>query len=145
MRLSAKTEYAALAAVELARRVDSPTPVRIREICAAQGVPPRFLVHILLQLKAAGIVTSIRGAAGGYRLAKPAGEVTLHDIRAAVEGPAEAAAPLSVELGKKSRTAAVLASAWDKAAEAEVEALAEITLASIAARCKPTGDSMYYI
>jgi Rrf2 family protein len=129
MRLSAKTEYAALAAVELARRTDAPAPVRIREICAAQGVPPRFLVHILLQLKAAGIVASIRGAAGGYRLAKPAEVVTLHDIRDAVEGPADA----------------VLAVAWEKAADAEAEALAEITLASLAARCKPTGDSMYYI
>jgi Rrf2 family protein len=145
MRLSAKTEYAALAAVELARRVDSPSPVRIREICAAQGVPPRFLVHILLQLKAAGIVASVRGAAGGYRLAKPADTVTLHDIRNAVDGPADAAAAISTELGKKSRTAAVLAAAWESAAEAEAEALAEITLASLAARCKPTGDSMYYI
>jgi len=145
MRLSAKTEYAALAAVELARRVDSPSPVRIREICAAQGVPPRFLVHILLQLKAAGIVASVRGAAGGYRLAKPADTVTLHDIRNAVDGPADAAAAISTELSKKSRTAAVLAAAWESAAEAEAEALAEITLASLAARCKPTGDSMYYI
>jgi Rrf2 family transcriptional regulator, cysteine metabolism repressor len=145
MRLAAKTEYAALAAVELARRVDATAPVRIREICAAQGVPPRFLVHILLQLKAAGIVTSVRGAAGGYRLAKPADKVTLQDIRTAVEGPADAAAPLSTDLAKKSRTAAVLAAAWEKAAEAEAEALAEITVASLAARCKPTGDSMYYI
>jgi Rrf2 family protein len=145
MRLSAKAEYAALAAVELARRVDAPTPVRIREICAAQGVPPRFLVHILLQLKAAGIVLSVRGAAGGYRLAKPADGVTLNDIRNAVDGPADDAAPVSVELAKKSRTAAVLASAWETVAAAEMEALAEITLASLAARCKPTGDSMYYI
>ena len=145
MRLAAKTEYAALAAVELARRVDATAPVRIREICAAQGVPPRFLVHILLQLKAAGIVTSVRGAAGGYRLAKPADKVTLQDIRTAVEGPADAAAPLSTDLAKKSRTAAVLAAAWEKAAEAEAEALAEITVATLAARCKLTGDSMYYI
>jgi len=145
MRLSAKTEYAALAVVELARRVDATAPVRIREICAAQGVPPRFLVHILLQLKAAGIVASLRGAAGGYRLAKAADKVTLHDIRTAVEGPADAVAPLSTDLAKKSRTAAVLAVAGEKASEAEAEALAEITVASLAARCKPTGDSMYYI
>ena len=145
MRLSAKTEYAALAVVELARRVDATAPVRIREICAAQGVPPRFLVHILLQLKAAGIVASLRGAAGGYRLAKAADKVTLHDIRTAVEGPADAVAPLSTDLAKKSRTAAVLTVAWEKAAEAEAEALAEITVASLAARCKPTGDSMYFI
>ena len=145
MRLSAKTEYAALAAVELARRIDAPAPVRIREICAAQGVPPRFLVHILLQLKAAGIVASIRGAAGGYRLAKPPDTVTLHDIRSAVEGPDDSVAAVTTELAKKSRTATVLASAWETAADAEADALAGITLACLAARCGPAGDSMYYI
>lgn len=145
MRLSAKTEYAALAVVELARRIDSPTPVRIREICAAQGVPPRFLVHILLQLKAAGIVTSVRGAAGGYRLAKTPDDVTLLDVVTAVEGPADAAAPLSTDLARKSRTASTLASAWETVAAAESEALAGITVASLAARCGPPGDSMYYI
>ncbi|MFM7207295.1 MAG: RrF2 family transcriptional regulator [Planctomycetaceae bacterium] len=145
MRLSAKTEYAALAVVELARRVESPTPVRIREICAAQGVPPRFLVHILLQLKAAGIVASVRGAAGGYRLAKPPAEVTLLDVVTAVEGPADGAAPLSTELGRKSRTAATLVSAWETIAAAEARALVEITVASLAARCGAPGDSMYYI
>ena len=98
MRLSAKTEYAALAVVELARRIDCPTPVRIREICAAQGVPPRFLVQILLQLKAAGIVTSTRGAAGGYRLARRPEEISLADIRGAIEGAADAAAPVTAEL-----------------------------------------------
>lgn len=145
MRLSAKTEYAALAAVELARRIDARAPVRIREICAAQGVPPRFLVHILLQLKAAGIVTSIRGAAGGYRLAKPPAEVTLADIRAAVDGPGEDAAPVTVQLAKQSRTAGVLVAAWESVAEVEAKALGDITLASLAARCRPTGDEMYYI
>ncbi|MBM4010654.1 MAG: RrF2 family transcriptional regulator [Planctomycetota bacterium] len=145
MRLSAKTEYAALAVVELARRIDSPTPVRIREICTAQGVPPRFLVHILLQLKAAGIVMSVRGAAGGYRLAKAPGEVTLLDVLEAVDGPADAAAPLSAELSRKSRTAATLVSAWETVAEAESKALAAISIASLAAKCGPPGDSMYYI
>lgn len=145
MKLSAKTEYAALAALELARRIDSPAPVRIREICSAQGVPPRFLVHILLQLKAAGIVTSVRGAAGGYRLAKPAESVTLLDIKNAVDGPADSVATVSGELAEKSRAAAVLAVAWDAAAEAEAEALAGVTLASLAARCGRPGDPMYYI
>ncbi|MGI9176923.1 MAG: RrF2 family transcriptional regulator [Pirellulales bacterium] len=145
MRLSAKTEYAALAALELARRGDAAAPVRIREICAAQGVPPRFLVHILLQLKAAGIVASIRGAAGGYRLAKPADEVTLLDLRAAVEGAGDGVAPFLSGVAKRSRVAAVLAAAWETAAEAEAESLAEITLASLAAKCRSAGDSMYYI
>lgn len=145
MRLSAKTEYAALAVVELARRIDSPTPVRVREICAAQGVPPRFLVHILLQLKAAGIVGSVRGAAGGYRLAKSPETVTLLDIVTAVEGPADGAGLLSTDLAAKSRAASTLAAAWETVAEAESRALAAISVASLASQCGPPGDSMYHI
>lgn len=145
MRLSAKTEYAAVAVVELARRIDSPTPVRIREICAAQGVPPRFLVHILLQLKAAGIVASVRGATGGYRLALPPEQVTLLDVMRAVEGPADSAGHLSTQLARRSRAASTLAAAWARVAEAESQALAGITVASLASTCGPPGDTMYYI
>ncbi|MFM9024088.1 MAG: RrF2 family transcriptional regulator [Planctomycetaceae bacterium] len=145
MRLSAKTEYAALAVVELARRIDSPTPVRVREICAAQGVPPRFLVHILLQLKAAGIVGSVRGAAGGYRLAKSPDSVTLLDIVTAVEGSAEGTGLLSTDLAAKSRAASTLAAAWEAVAEAESRALAAISIASLASQCGPPGESMYHI
>jgi len=61
MRLSARTEYAAIAAVELARRDGSGGPVGMKAICEGQAVPSRFLVQILLQLKRAGLVTSVRG------------------------------------------------------------------------------------
>jgi Rrf2 family protein len=145
MRLSAKIEYAAIAAVELARRTGSEDPVRIRGICEAQGVPARFLVHILLQLKAAGIVASTRGAAGGYRLARPPEEITLDDIRRAVEGPGALVAPVTTELAPRSRAATVLATAWQEASEAESAALASIKLSDLAARCRSNGDSMYYI
>ena len=64
MRISAKTEYACIAMLELASQYGSGTPVRIRRIAERHDVPPRFLVQILLQLKGAGLVTSVRGAAG---------------------------------------------------------------------------------
>ena len=83
MRLSAKTEYAAIALLELARNWAGDEPVRIRSICAAHGVPSRFLVQILLQLKGAGIVTSTRGAAGGYHLAREPESITLEGDRGA--------------------------------------------------------------
>jgi Rrf2 family protein len=145
MRLSAKTEYAAIAAVELARREEGRAPVPLRAICAADGVPSRFLVHILLQLKAAGIVTSTRGAAGGYRLARPPEEVTLDDVRRAVEGPEAAAAPVTAGLARRSRAAAALMQAWDDASDAETDALRRVTLADLAARCRQSADAMYYI
>ena len=142
MRLSARTEYAGIAALELARHWQAAEPVRIREICAAQGVPSRFLVHILLQLKHAGLVASIRGAAGGYRLARPPEEITLDDLRGAIEGPGTDVAPVTGALARRSRLAGVLAESWQEAARAETDALRGTTLADLVARCR-TGESMY--
>ncbi len=68
MKFTAKTEYACLAVLELARAFDLGEPVRIRTIADEHGIPSRFLVQILLQLKGAGLVSSTRGAAGGYQL-----------------------------------------------------------------------------
>jgi len=145
MRLSAKTEYAAIAVVELALHDKGRDPVPIRTICAADGVPSRFLVHILLQLKAAGIVTSTRGASGGYRLARKPEEITLDDVRRAVEGPGDSAAPVTAGLARGSRAATALIQAWDEAFDAEAAALRRVTLADLAARCRQTADAMYYI
>jgi len=144
MRISAKTEYAAIAALELARCRGAADPVRLRSISQGQGVPEKFLVQILLQLKAAGLVTSTRGAAGGYRLARPPEAITLADIRAAIEGDGDAA-PATAGLAARSRAAAALASAWDDAARAEADALRGVTLADLLDRCRGAAQAMYYI
>ena len=86
MKLSAKTEYACLAMLELAKEFDSGEPVQLRRIAAEHGIPSRFLVQILLQLKGASLVASTRGAAGGYRLARSPGEITLADVIEVIEG-----------------------------------------------------------
>jgi Rrf2 family protein len=86
MNLSAKTEYACLAMLQLAADHDSGEPVQIRRIADEQGIPARFLVQILLQLKGAGLVASTRGAAGGYRLARPPIEISLADVVDVIEG-----------------------------------------------------------
>ncbi|MGE3822569.1 MAG: Rrf2 family transcriptional regulator, partial [Isosphaeraceae bacterium] len=57
MRISAKSEYACLAMLALARLGQDDPPARIREISASHGIPERYLVQILLQLKGAGLVT----------------------------------------------------------------------------------------
>ncbi len=56
--------------MELAANYGSGEPVRLRRISDQYGIPARFLVQILLQLKGAGIVASTRGAAGGYTLVR---------------------------------------------------------------------------
>ena len=86
MRVSAKTDYALRAAVELAAAPEG-TPVKGERLATSQSIPLRFLENILLQLRHAGIVESRRGAEGGYRLARPAAEITLADVIRAIDGP----------------------------------------------------------
>lgn len=85
MRVSAKVDYALRALAELA--ASPPGPVKAERLATAQGIPLKFLENILLELRRAEIVSSQRGAEGGYQLAKPASEVSLADVIRAVEGP----------------------------------------------------------
>jgi Rrf2 family protein len=86
VRISAKADYAVRAAVELAAAGDD-RPVKAERIATAQGIPLNFLENIMGELRHAGIVRSQRGAEGGFRLAKPPGQITVADVIRAVEGP----------------------------------------------------------
>lgn len=91
MRTTAKVDYAVRAAIELARAYPTdggrPTPLTRQAIAVAQDIPPKFLEHILADLKRSGLVSSARGADGGYWLHRRPGEVTMADIIRAAEGP----------------------------------------------------------
>jgi Rrf2 family protein len=142
MMVSAKTQYACIAMLELAARQGEPEPVRIREIAAAHGIPSRFLVQILLQLKAAGLVQSVRGAAGGYRLARPSDEITLLDVMTVVDpqlGQAE------TEVARGLPTRRVLHEVWQRVAQQQREVLASVTLAELVDRLRDAPAGMYYI
>jgi Rrf2 family protein len=86
MRISAKADYAVRAVVELAAATDE-KPIKAERIATAQDIPLNFLENILGELRHAGIVRSHRGAEGGFRLAKPADQITIADVIRAVEGP----------------------------------------------------------
>jgi Rrf2 family protein len=145
MRYSAKTEYAAVALLELARHGSASDPVRIRDIAATHGIPSRFLVQILLQLKTAGLVASSRGAAGGYRLLCDPAEITLEDIVRVFEGPGDEAEAAPRSQARRSRMQATLREAWRDVAEAETAALRSITVANLMERSRTPGEAMYYI
>src|SRR3954470_15540520 len=85
MRLSAKADYALRASLELASAGE--THVKAEALARAQAIPLRFLEQILLDLKHAGLVSSQRGAEGGYWLARTPSEIALADVIRAVEGP----------------------------------------------------------
>jgi Rrf2 family protein len=87
MRVSAKTDYALRAAVELAAAHGDGLPVKGEKLATTQSIPLRFLENILLQLRHAGLIESRRGADGGYKLAKPPEEISLADVIRAIDGP----------------------------------------------------------
>src|ERR1700676_4689560 len=76
MNISVKSEYALLAIFDLSTQPPG-EPVKIADIASRQKIPQKFLELILASLKQGGFVESRRGAEGGYRLAKPADQITV--------------------------------------------------------------------
>ena len=97
MKLSVKTDYATRAVLGLARHYPAGAAVPAETLAAAQGAPGKFLIQILVELKAQGIVRSVRGVAGGYLLARPPADITLADVLEAVDGPLFDAPALSAK------------------------------------------------
>jgi Rrf2 family protein len=85
VQISAKSEYAVRALLELAAR--QPDLVKAETIVADQELPRKFVESILADLRRAGLVRSTRGADGGYQLTRPANEISLGAIIRAVDGP----------------------------------------------------------
>src|SRR5215212_5013320 len=127
MKLSAKTEYACLAMLQLATEYSKGEPLQIRRIADVHGIPSRFLVQILLQLKGAGLVNSTRGAAGGYQLAKDPDEITLGEVMAVVDGQEKLPNPNAA----KNPVRRALLRAWREVAISRDEALGDLTFAEL--------------
>jgi Rrf2 family protein len=85
MLLSARCEYAIRAVLDLTL-AGGAQPVRIAEIATRQKIPQKFLEAILADLKRDGLLESRRGAEGGYRLGRPAEEITVGRVVRAIEG-----------------------------------------------------------
>ncbi len=86
VKISAKADYACIAVLELSRQYNSGEPVSISRITDRHGVSQSFLVHIMNDLKKEGIVESIRGSKGGYRLSKSPSSVSIADVVRAIDG-----------------------------------------------------------
>jgi Rrf2 family protein len=136
MKINARIEYGCIAVLELAAHFGSSEPVAVRQIAERHGVPARFLVQILLQLKEAGLVASTRGAAGGYRLAHPPEEVSLGEVMDAIQGVDSAGSPPSPNASAESPAVKVLMRAWHDVSAEVAELLNGITFAELLERKK---------
>ena len=91
MIFTTKAEYGVRLLVELGRQEDA-GPISLKAIAEGEGLPLAYLERIVALLKKSGLVESTRGAHGGYRLARPAAEITMDEVVLALEG---AVAPMS--------------------------------------------------
>jgi Rrf2 family protein len=79
MRITTWAEYGVICALHLARRAED-GPVTGRDIAAQERLPADYVEQILLRLRRAEVIKSVRGARGGYMLARPATEITIRDV-----------------------------------------------------------------
>ena len=148
MLFSARSEYACLAMLELAAQYGNPKPVPLTDIANKHGISsPRFLVQILIQLNKAGLVTSTRGAAGGYHIAKRPIDITLADVVAAVEGT-EPAGTRTKPRKPASPLALALDDVWDRirtAHDAFLKAQAAVLKQTTLAQLVDSGQPLQYV
>jgi Rrf2 family protein len=129
VRISAKADYAMRATLELAAATE--LPVKGEQIAAAQDIPLKFLENILIDLRHSGIVVSQRGPDGGYRLDRPADEITVADVIRAVDGPLAAVRGGRPESAEYNGPAENLKVVWIALRASLRDVLEEVTLADV--------------
>ncbi|MCL6598251.1 MAG: Rrf2 family transcriptional regulator [Alicyclobacillus macrosporangiidus] len=136
MKISTKGRYGLMLLVDLAMH-ESGSPVSLKSIAERQGLSEHYLEQLIAPLRNAGFVRSIRGAYGGYVLAKPKTEITAADIILTLEGPLHLVDE-DVEDG--------LDELWERLRQAILSVLKSVTLQDLVEMKESGADSyMYYI
>jgi Rrf2 family protein len=136
MRVSAKSDYALRALIELASRKDG-GPVSAEELGRAQEIPHGFLQAILADLRRAGVVMSQRGQSGGWRMARAPETVSVADVIRAVDGPLVSVYGLRPEAVTYNESADVLQHVWIAARSSLRDVFEQVTIRSLADRKLP--------
>ena len=144
MKLSTRTRYGMRAILELATG-QGEGPVQIKAIAHRQDISVKYLEQLMTILKSAGFVRSVRGAKGGYILAKPAGQVKLSDVFNALEGPVTTVECLENENSCKRAADCVTRQVWAEVQQAIESVLESMTLQDLVDRTKDKKALSYQI
>ena len=138
MKLSTRTRYGIRAVIELAKQGNS-VPVRLKTIAQRQEISIKYLEQLMAILKSAGFVRSVRGARGGYVLARPAEQIRLDELFTALEGPLTAIECLD-DASCCARAADCAArDIWKQVQDAVAKVLRAITIQDVVDKTKSTG------
>jgi Rrf2 family transcriptional regulator, cysteine metabolism repressor len=139
VKLSVKSDYAARAVLWLCQHYQEGVARTVDEMASDQGIPPNYLVQILIELKSAQIVKSQRGKDGGYLLARPPADITFGDVLRCIHGELFDSPGLS-----NPQNPPELRHAWSQLRDAVNEAANAITFQQLLESTVEKGK-MYYI
>jgi len=125
--LTARTRYALVAAMDLAEHYDGERPIKVRQIAARTGVPTKFLLHILLDLKRAALANSTRGAKGGYWLLRPPDMISAAEVVEAAERQSSG----RTRIERSSPYDAIVDGLWEEMRRRDRAMLADLSLADL--------------
>jgi Rrf2 family protein len=131
VRVSAKSDYALRALIELASREDG-SPVSAEELGKLQEIPHGFLQAILADLRRADVVMSQRGQAGGWRMARDPADVSVADVIRAVDGPLVSVYGLRPEAVSYNESADVLQHVWIAARSSLRDVFEQVSIRALA-------------
>lgn len=135
MRITTKTRYATRALLELAL-LEGEGTLSLQQIASRQEIPPKYLESLFNALRNAGLVASIRGPQGGYRLARPAEQISLRDVYDIFEGQEAFVTCLDRPEVCRRSVDCVAREAWCEFFEKSMQVLEGITLADLARRAR---------
>ncbi len=145
MKLSTRTRYGLRAILEVAGNYGK-GPLQIKIIAHRQDISVKYLEQLMAMLKSAGFVRSIRGAKGGYILAKAPNQIKLSDVFNALEGPSAISVECLEDENYCARVADCVArQVWAQVQEAIMNVLSSITLQDLVDRTKEERDLDYQI
>ena len=133
MKLSTRGRYGLRAMIDMAQNQDK-SPIATHTIAAREGLSERYLEQLMVPLKRAGLVKSVRGSQGGYVLARDPREITAGDVIRVLEGPIAPVDCVS-EANPEACTRSdycVTRTLWTKVRDSIAEVLDSYTLADLA-------------
>ena len=144
MKLSSRADYGLRAILELALLYSTGQPVQVKDIAERQEIPEDYLGQLMVALRRAGLVRSVRGPSGGYTLARPPRELTLTEVIEALEGPLTEPSSPDLFAGGAASSAFVIAEAWARATSAAREVLDSITIEDLCQRQRDLAAALTY-
>lgn len=136
LKISAKARYGLRILLDIALHEDDPAPRTTAAIAESQQLSLKFISRLVIPLRQAGMIRSIRGVSGGFRLARPPAEISLLDIVETLQGPVEILDCLGEASPCPRAQGCVSRSVWNDVNTAFSNALSALTLEQVLARTR---------